>query len=717
MNYKTVTKSELVREIKSLKSTLKEAERKRGEHELAEYVERFQRLTELSITLSGDPIDIFKSVAETIGKLFGIPIVCLSEIRGDMLFFLSVYNKGEVLIDAGQCPISITPCSTVKDSKDMRIYQNVMEMFPKASFLKMYNAFSYCGFPSLDSEGNVISVTCLLDDKPHEYSSEDKDLLQIFAQRIGIEMERKEYITEQKRVKGLLKESERKYHLLFETANDAIFLADVENGIIIDANKRAEYLLGIPVKEIVGMNHTQIYPPEDVGRNIKLFKKYAQIDKSITLEEIFVQHKDGRKILVEISSSVFELGGRKVVQGIFRDITERKKEEEEIRKLTHAVEQSSSTVVITDAKGNIEYVNPKFTRLTGYTAEEVMGLNPRILKTDKTPPEEYKRLWKTITSGSEWNGEFCNKKKNGELYWELASISPVKNKEGVITNFIAVKEDITERKRIEDALRQSKKQMQSILDNTTAVIYLKGIQGKYIFINRQYQNLFHITKEEIVGKTDYDIFPKEMADAFQANDRKVLEAQAPLEMEEVALHDDGPHTYISIKFPLFDSKGILYGVCGISTDITERKKAEETLQKQKKDLEQKNIALNEVLGQIELEKKQIKDNVVANAENLLLPIIQKLRLTGESRKYVQLLRKNLQELTSSFGTKLTERRAKLTSREIEICNMVRNGLTSKEIASLLNISSLTIEKHRINIRRKLGIINKDINLTSFLKTL
>ena len=120
---------------------------------------------------------------------------------------------------------------------------------------------------------------------------------------------------------------------------------------------------------------------------------------------------------------------------------------------------------------------------------------------------------------------------------------------------------------------------------------------------------------------------------------------------------------------------------------------------QKKDLEHKNIALSEVLGQIELEKKQIKDNVIANVENLLLPIIQKLILKRESRNYVQMLRKNLQELTSSFGAKLTNKKAKLTSREIEICNMVKNGITSKEIASLLNISFLTIEKHRINIRK------------------
>ena len=138
---------------------------------------------------------------------------------------------------------------------------------------------------------------------------------------------------------------------------------------------------------------------------------------------------------------------------------------------------------------------------------------------------------------------------------------------------------------------------------------------------------------------------------------------------------------------------------------------------QKEALEQKNLALSEILGQIEIEKKQIKDDVIANAENLLLPIIQKLRLTGESRKYVQLLRKNLQELTSSFGRKLTEKGAKLTSREVEVCGMIKNGLTSKEIAGLLNISLRTVETHRINIRNKLGIVKKDLNLSSYLKTL
>ena len=404
----------------------------------------------------------------------------------------------------------------------------------------------------------------------------------------------KKQISERKRVENALSESEGKYRKLIETANDAIFIADAETGIILYANRQAEEMMNMTAEEIIGMHQKQLHPEDEAGDYKKIFSEHVQSGNGIS-EDIVVCRKDGHKIPVEISASAIEWSGKKVVQGIFRDITGRK--------------------------------------------------------------------------------------------------------------------------RIEDALSQSKERMHYILDNTTSVIYLKDTHSKYLFVNRQYQNLFHVSKEEAVGKTDYDIFPKEMADTFQTNDRKVLRTKTPLKIEEVAPHDDGPHTYISTKFPLFDSNGIVCGICGISTDITERKKAEKILQAQKEALEQKNIALNEILGQIEIEKKQIKDNVIANAENLLLPIIQQLRLTGESRKYVQLLQKNLQELTSSFGTKLTEKRAKLTSREIEVCNMLKNGLTSKEIAGLLNISPRTVETHRIKIRNKLGIIKKDLNLSSFLKTL
>ncbi len=128
-----------------------------------------------------------------------------------------------------------------------------------------------------------------------------------------------------------------------------------------------------------------------------------------------------------------------------------------------------------------------------------------------------------------------------------------------------------------EELRISEERLQSIIDNATAVVYLKDKQGQYILINKQFENLFHITKKEIVGKTDHDIFPKKIADAFRANDLKTLEIKSSIQLEEVAPHDDGDHNYISIKFPLYNSNGEPYGICGIATDITERKQQEAEL--------------------------------------------------------------------------------------------------------------------------------------------
>ncbi len=140
-----------------------------------------------------------------------------------------------------------------------------------------------------------------------------------------------------------------------------------------------------------------------------------------------------------------------------REVAERVRAEGQLRKLSVAVEQSPATVVITDAEGTIEYVNPRFTEVTGYTSEEAIGQNPRVLKSGNMPPETYKGMWETILAGDVWRGEFENKKKNGDLYWEAASISPIRDSDGVITHFLAVKEDITERKNTESRLRVNAK--------------------------------------------------------------------------------------------------------------------------------------------------------------------------------------------------------------------------------------------------------------------
>lgn len=142
-----------------------------------------------------------------------------------------------------------------------------------------------------------------------------------------------------------------------------------------------------------------------------------------------------------------------------------------------------------------------------------------------------------------------------------------------------LRNEIIERQRVEQALRESEEQLQAILDNSTALIYIKNAQGEYILVNHWYETLFHVSAEDLKGKTDYDLFPQEIADKHRANDFIVLAAKAALEWEEVFPQDDGAHTYLSIKFPLYNAAGVAYAVCGISTDITKRKHAEEGIRK------------------------------------------------------------------------------------------------------------------------------------------
>jgi PAS domain S-box-containing protein len=149
-----------------------------------------------------------------------------------------------------------------------------------------------------------------------------------------------------------------------------------------------------------------------------------------------------------------------------------------------------------------------------------------------------------------------------------------------------LEQEITERKRAEDALRESEARLQSILDNSSTVVFLKDVEGRYITVNRRYEELFHVTRQTVVGKSDHDIFPRENADRFRQHDLLALEKGGPFEVEEFVPHDDGLHVYISVKFPLFTAEEKPYAVCGIATDITERKRAEAAIREREERLHQ-----------------------------------------------------------------------------------------------------------------------------------
>ena len=165
-------------------------ERKKASEREVARARTLQKLSELGLQLTGTSDEIFRHLVRMIGELFAVRVVCLSEIAGSDLSFRAVYVDGEVFMNAGGCPISVTPCATVETTKDMRLYDRVAERFPQASFLRDHQAYAYCGFPSLDSAGRVVAVTCLLDDKPREFSEEDQGILRIIGQRIATELNR-----------------------------------------------------------------------------------------------------------------------------------------------------------------------------------------------------------------------------------------------------------------------------------------------------------------------------------------------------------------------------------------------------------------------------------------------------------------------------------------------------------------------------------------------
>jgi PAS domain S-box-containing protein len=263
-------------------------------------------------------------------------------------------------------------------------------------------------------------------------------------------------ITDQKLALEELKASRERYQTLIETMNEGLILVD-NNDIIQFVNKRECEIFGYEPEEMIGrVGYKMMIAEED--RHIIIEKNRDRQDLKSDSYEIRAIRKNGEKIWININGAPVKDKNGKVIGsvGLILDITEKKNTEENLMKLSRAVQQSPASIVITDLNGDIEYVNPKFVEITGYLPEEVVGKNPRILKSGLKPPEDYKILWDTITSGNDWYGEFQNKRKNGMIFWESASISPIRNSEGVITHYLAVKEDITEKKEKELELIKAK---------------------------------------------------------------------------------------------------------------------------------------------------------------------------------------------------------------------------------------------------------------------
>lgn len=241
-----------------------------------------------------------------------------------------------------------------------------------------------------------------------------------------------------------LQQSEAKYRTIFENVQDVFYQIDCK-GTILDISPSVKLLSDYTREEVIGKNVVNFYAnPEERDQFLnEIFEKGEVRDYELAI----ITKKSEVKYVSVNARMVKDVNSESChIDGALRDITDRKLAEEKIKVLSRSVEQSPAAVMITDQKGIIEYVNPKFSELTGYQPDEVIGKNPKMLKSENKSNEEYKVLWDTVLTGNVWRGEFYNRKKNGEFYWEDASISPITNEAGVITHFVSVSEDINEKK-------------------------------------------------------------------------------------------------------------------------------------------------------------------------------------------------------------------------------------------------------------------------------
>ncbi len=261
-------------------------------------------------------------------------------------------------------------------------------------------------------------------------------------------------ITERKQTEEFLRSSEQKYRTLFESANDAMFIFDPSSEIILEVNSKACETYGFTREEFVGLSLKSITMDAVRGEN-----EVRRILENGSMKDYETVHfkKGGATAHFLVNASVIDYKGAKAILSISRDITERKRADEILSLQSAAIQSAANAIVITDRTGVITFVNSAFTRITGYAPEEAVGKNPKILKSGEQTSAFYESMWKTINAGNVWRGEVINRRKDSSLYSEEMTITPVQNGQREITHFIAIKNDITDRKRLQAQFIQAQK--------------------------------------------------------------------------------------------------------------------------------------------------------------------------------------------------------------------------------------------------------------------
>jgi diguanylate cyclase (GGDEF)-like protein/PAS domain S-box-containing protein len=374
-----------------------------------------------------------------------------------------------------------------------------------------------------------------------------------------------------------------RFTALVEHSDNAIINTELD-GTVTSWNRGAERIYGYSAVETLGRHISFCYLPEkrtEIGTFLRRIANGEAIERFDTQR----LKKDGTIIDVSMSVSAIKDGTGKIIgaSGISRDVTAERRTEKELHLRSAALEAAANGIVITDRSGAIVWANHAFTTMTGYSKEEVLGKNPRLLKSGEQTESYYAELWSTISSGKVWQGEIVNRRKDGTTYSEEMTITPIAQNVGQAnwTHFIAIKQDITERKRAEEELYRAHQMLQTILNTIPQRVFWKDRNCIYLGCNRILATDAGLENPvEIIGKSDFDLAWRETAEVYRSDDKLVMaQGSARLGYEEIQDRPDGRRVWLrTSKLPLWDREGKVIGLLGTYEDITQRKVAEERVQ-------------------------------------------------------------------------------------------------------------------------------------------
>ena len=536
-------------------------------------------------------------------------------------------------------------------------------------------------------------------------------------------------ITKLKLSEEALRESEQCFRSLFENSIDGMMVTVVD-GSVLSANARMCEILGMSEKEIIDAGREGIaVQDERLEAGLKERAHTGRFRGELTL-----RRKDGSLVPVELSSCVFEdVNGTVKTGHVVRDITERKHSAQLLKQAYDDLEQrveertaetgrqaellnlAHDAIVVWDEAGKITFWNAGAQELYGWNKEQAMGNSILDLLRTKFPVPLPDIMDKAKREGR-WEGELVHTRKDGRRIVVLSRWALRQDNASKHTEIMEVNRDITAHKEDEEALRKAGAYNRSLIETSLDPLVTIGPKGKITDVNAATEEVTGYSREELIG-TDFSSYITDSRKA-RTGYKVVFKKGFVRDYELEIRHRDGHTTPVFYNASVYkDWEGKAAGVFAAARDITERKQAEEELLRKSKALEELNTALKVLIDHYKNDQRELEERIVANIRVRIVPYIEKLKRTGldvGQSALIEIIERSFRDISSPFLKLISAEHLRFTPKEVEIASLIREGKTTKEIAKILGIGKRTADSYRDNIRSKLGLANKKVNLRTYL---